>query len=163
MKNCIVYVQLLVSFFLFWCGFLEKLKTLKPSWRNYLIWIADWGGEQNTPDTQNTLISSFSAIAVCMWFFELKIISALFLIVRIHSTANWKTYIRANNYFQLPNKCSLFIWGIRTITKKINILSIILSLACVPFSLASIYKYWISVNKNTSTLKQIEQMRKCFL
>ena len=43
-----------------------------------------------------------------------------------------------------------------------NIL-IILLLVCVPFSLGSICNYWITVNEDSSSLKQIEQMRKCAL
>ena len=49
----------MVSFFLFRCEFQEKIE---PSWRNYLIRTADWGGQQNNSDTQNILIIS-SAIA----------------------------------------------------------------------------------------------------
>ena len=51
----------MVSLFFFRCGFQEKIE---PSWRNYLIWTAKWGGEHITPDTQNTLIIFFSTIAV---------------------------------------------------------------------------------------------------
>ena len=61
-KNRFIYICVLISFFLFHCGFQEKIV---PSWRNYLIWTADRGGENNTPDTQNnTLIFLSSAIAV---------------------------------------------------------------------------------------------------
>ena len=48
-----------LAFFLFRCEFQKKIE---PSWRNYLIWSADWGG--NTPDTQNTFIIFLSAIVV---------------------------------------------------------------------------------------------------
>ena len=75
-------------------------KDLEPSWRNYLIWTADWGGEHNTPDTKNTLIIFLSASTVLQVIFELKIVSALFLIAEIHSTGNsGKAYNWANNYF----------------------------------------------------------------
>ena len=46
-------------FFVFHYGFQEKLEA-----RNYLIWTADWAGEHNNPDTENTLIIFLSAIAV---------------------------------------------------------------------------------------------------
>ena len=39
----------------------------------------------------------------------------------------------------------------------------ILSLICVPFSLGSICKYWIFVNEDTSSLKQVEQICQCAL
>ena len=66
MKNRLIYIQLLVNFFLFRCGFQEKIE---PSWRNYLIWPAHWGGEHNTPDTQNRLIIFLSVIAVMQVIF----------------------------------------------------------------------------------------------
>ena len=50
-----------LAFCLFLCEFQEKIET---SWRNYLTWIADRGGEHNTPDTLNTLVNSLSAIAI---------------------------------------------------------------------------------------------------
>ena len=56
----------MVSFFLFRCEFQEKIE---PNWRNCLIWTADWGWEQNTPDTQNTLIIFLSAVAVIQVIF----------------------------------------------------------------------------------------------
>ena len=34
-----------------------------PSWRSYLIWPSDLGGEHNTLDMQNTLIIYISATA----------------------------------------------------------------------------------------------------
>ena len=39
---------------------------------------------------------------------------------------------------------------------QIKNLNIILSLVCVPFSLGSICKYWISANEDISSLKQME-------
>ena len=42
-----------LTFFLFRCGFQEEIE---PSWRNYLIWTTDRGGEHNILDTQNTPI-----------------------------------------------------------------------------------------------------------
>ena len=42
-----------LAFFLFSCGIEEKIK---PSWRNYIIWTADWGEEHSTTDKQNTFI-----------------------------------------------------------------------------------------------------------
>ena len=50
-----------VSFSSLCCGLQEKIERRR--W-NYLIWRADWGGEHNTPDTQNTLTIFLSAIAV---------------------------------------------------------------------------------------------------
>ena len=52
-----------LAFSLFRCGFVEKIE---PSWRDYFIWTADWGGVYNTADTKNTLIIFLSEIAV-MW------------------------------------------------------------------------------------------------
>ena len=52
--------------FHFHCGFLEKIE---PSWRNYFIWTANWDGEHNTLDTQNTLVFCLSAIAVMQVIF----------------------------------------------------------------------------------------------
>ena len=46
---------------------------------------------------------------------------------------------------------------------RYNILSIILSLVCAPFSLGSIWKYWISIYEARSSLKHIEQIWKCAL
>ena len=42
-------------------------------------------------------------------------------------------------------------------------LRIIHALLCVPFLLGSICKYRISVDENTSSLKQINQINKCAL
>ena len=66
MKNRLIYIQLLINFFLFRCGFQGKIE---PSWRNYLIWTAHWGGEHNTPDTQNRPIIFLSVIAVMQVIF----------------------------------------------------------------------------------------------
>ena len=60
----------MLAFFLFRCGCKEKIG---PSWRNYLIWTADWGGKHNTPDTQNKLIIFLSAIAVTQVIFWTKV------------------------------------------------------------------------------------------
>ena len=73
-----------LGFFLFLCRFQEKIE---PSLGNKLISTADWGGEQNTSDTQNTLIF-LSAIAVMQLIFWTEEISAFFLIAGILSTAN---------------------------------------------------------------------------
>ena len=75
-------------YFLFRCGFHKKIE---PSWRNDLIWTVDWGQEHNTWDAYNKLIISSSAIAVMQGFFDLKIISAFFLIIGIPSTTNSKS------------------------------------------------------------------------
>ena len=60
----------LLAFFLFRCGCKKKIG---PSWRNYLIWTADWGGQHNTPDTQNKLNIFLSAIAVTQVIFWTKV------------------------------------------------------------------------------------------
>ena len=54
------------TFFLFCCGFQEKLE---PCLLNYLIWTANWDGEHNNFNTQNTLIIFLSAIAVMQVIF----------------------------------------------------------------------------------------------
>ena len=46
---------------------------------------------------------------------------------------------------------------------RYNILSIILLLGYIPFSLGSICNCWIFLNEDTSSLKQIEQMCKCVI
>ena len=56
-----LHVIVFLTFLLFRCGFQEKIE---PSRRNYLIWTADWGGVQNTPNRQNGLIIFLSAIAL---------------------------------------------------------------------------------------------------
>ena len=43
---------------------------------------------------------------------------------------------------------------------RYNILSIVLSMVCVQFQPGAIYNYWISVNEETISLKQIQQMCK---
>ena len=49
-----------LTFFLFRCGFQEKRE---PSWKNYLIWTADWCGVHSTPDPQKALIIFLSVIS----------------------------------------------------------------------------------------------------
>ena len=148
---------MLVSFFLFCCGFQDKIE---PSWRNHLTWTADRSGEHNMPNKQNTFIIFLSIITVMQVIFELKIIFTLFLAAGIHWTRNSK---------KLINEQILFIYSPSNVlfssdeSIQIKILSIILWLVCVPFALGSICKYWISVNKDTSSLKQITQMCKCAL
>ena len=39
-------------------------REIESSWKNHLIWTAGWGGERNTPDTQNRFIIFLSEIAV---------------------------------------------------------------------------------------------------
>ena len=56
----------MASFFLFRCGFQEKTE---PSWRNYLIWTVEWGGEHNIPNTQNRLIIFLSAVEIMQVMF----------------------------------------------------------------------------------------------
>ena len=56
----------MVSFFPVLCVFQVKIEL---SWRNYLIGTAAWGCEYNIPDTQNTLITFLSVIAVMQVIF----------------------------------------------------------------------------------------------
>ena len=56
-----------ISFFFFRSGFQEKIEQI---WRNCLIWAADWLGEDNTTDTQNTITIFWSGIflmEVILW------------------------------------------------------------------------------------------------
>ena len=71
-------------FFLFRSGFQEKIDL---SWRNYLIWTVDWGGEHSNPGTQNTLIF-FSSIAVMQVIFWTE--DNFCLISDCRNSFNWK-------------------------------------------------------------------------
>lgn len=97
------------AYFLFHYGFHEKIE---PSRRNHLIWKAHWGGENNYPDTQNTLNIFLSAIAVIFWTeYNFRFISDCRY--SFNYKLKKKTYKRRNNYFVYHFKCTLFIWRIR--------------------------------------------------
>ena len=73
LKNRLIYMQLLVSFFLFRCEIQEEIE---PSWRNYIIWTPH-GGESKIRQMQKIHISlSYRKLQNCKWFFELRTIYA---------------------------------------------------------------------------------------
>ena len=148
---------MLVSLFLSCCGFQDKIE---PSWRNHLTWTADRGGEHNMPNKQNTFIIFLSIITVMQVIFWTE--DNFYFIPGCRNSLNSKLK-------KLINEQILFIYSPSNVlcssdeSIQIKILSIILWLVCVPFALGSICKYWISVNKDTSSLKQVTQMCKCAL
>ena len=102
MKNCFIYLSLLVSFFSLPLWILGENTTKLKKLFN---WTANWSGELNTPDTQSTLIILLSANAVMqeiLWteeFFE------------FNQLQTQNAYTWASNYFLI--KCTLVIWQIR--------------------------------------------------
>ena len=142
-----------LTFFLFRCGFQEKRE---PSWKNYLIWTADWCGVHSTPDPQKALIIFLSVISkmqVIFWnednfcfisdcrnafYCKLKkLINEQIIIFYSPSNAlcssDESVQIKDFKHDAFIGMCSFLTWF-------------------------SICKYWISVNQDTSSLKQMEQM-----
>ena len=121
--------------------------------KKYLIWTADWGGEHNTPDTQSTLINFLSAVA--NWSCnnsKLDIISALFLIAGIHSTAKSKKHINeAITIFYSPSNvlCS----SDESLQIKHLKHHIFIGM-CSLFTWFKLQKYWVSVNEYTYVLNR---------
>ena len=154
---------MLVSIFFFRCGFQVKIE---PSWRRYLIWTADWGGEHNTPDTQNTLIAFSSTFAVMQMIFWNEDNFCFTSDSRNSFNCKFKKLINEQiTIFYNPSNALI---SSHQSVQIIFFLSIILLLVCVLFQLHAICKCWIFVNEDAASLKQIEQMCKyalswCFL
>ena len=141
---------MLVGFFLFRCGFYKKLM---PGWRNYFNWTADWGWGYSTPDTQNKLIIFLIGDDDVDDDEDDELRKAFSLISsRDHCQRSSPSQISDmpptepkfrlscdNNYTTAPHH------------------------GVTPLHHGSICKYWISVNEDTSSLKQIEQICKCAL
>ena len=93
-------------------GFQEKTE---PSWRNYLIWAVVWSGEQNTPDTQNKLIISLSAVAVMpaiSWTEDNLIVWLIYC--RNSFSCKLKKLINKKITIFCNRSVILFIWQIHT-------------------------------------------------
>ena len=56
-----------------------------------------------TPQTYKLHLIIHQQLQQCEWYFGLNMISALFIIVRIHSTTNLKSYEQAKNIFNPAN------------------------------------------------------------
>ena len=145
LKNRLTHILLLVIFFfLFCCGFQEKIKL---SWRNYLFGTANWDGEHNTPNKENALAIFVLSIAVMRVIFWAKH-NFCFISDSINSiNCKLKMFVNKKiiifiayhmHLIHLTNPCR---W---------SILSIILSLVCVPLSLGWICKHWVFVYEQCS-------------
>ena len=120
----------MISFcFLFRCGFQEKIMS---SWRNCLIWTTDWGGEHNTPDTQIILIICLSAIAVMRVIFWTKDNFCFISDCRNSFNCKLEKLILSKYLFSIAHEVNFVHL---TNLCRWNILSLILSLVCVPFHL----------------------------
>ena len=152
-----------LAFFLTRYRFREKTE---PSWKNYFIWAAVWGGKQNTPDTQNTLIISLSAVAVMpvIPWTEDNLIVWLIFCRNSFSCKLKKLLIKKITIF--CNQSNLFCSSDKSIQIKhfknhtfigMSFFFTLFSHGDILLNLylhGSISKYWISVNKDTSCLKQ---------
>ena len=79
---------------LFSCVLNPWKKESQAEDKMYLIWMADWSGEHNTPRYTEYILFSYQQLQKSKQVFELKILSTSFLIAGINSKANnW-----ANSY-----------------------------------------------------------------
>ena len=124
----------------------------RPSWRNYLIWTAEWGREHDVLDRQNTLNIFLSTIAVMQVIFRTE--DNFFFIFDCMNSFNCKLKK------VIDEQIIIFLHSVHlTNPYRQKISSIILSLVRVPFSLFQ------SANTrfllmNTSSVKQIEEICK---
>ena len=90
--------------FLFFCGLTQKTENTTKL-KKLFIWTTKSGGA----DTTNTQAApDYSSATAILVIFGLNVISALPLIVRIHSTINLKANERVKNFFNPTNTQSSF-------------------------------------------------------
>ena len=83
--------------------------TIEPTWRNYLIWTADWCGEYSTPYIEHTRYFLFSNCSNVSDFLNWRQFWFYFSLEEFIKLQTQKADKRANNYFLKPINCTSMV------------------------------------------------------